>query len=133
MQKRLEQAESLLTRALPMLEKTLGSGDAEVARHFRHMSCVYSDQARYEDAANLLGRAITILEEALDAEHPEVADMIELRAGILEICNRNEEARASRKRVADIRRKLADDQDDPGMLKVLEQLPSLQCPPLQIS
>jgi tetratricopeptide (TPR) repeat protein len=107
LQKRLEQAENLLVRALPMIENALGPRDAEVARHFRQMSLVYRDRARYQDAAGLLAQGVEILEKALDSDHPEVAELLELRAGALDVCHRAEAARALRERAAEIRRKLA--------------------------
>ncbi len=66
-------AEALALPALPMLERLLGSENAEVAAATHELAIVYTHEGRYAEAAPLMERALAIREAVLGPEHPDVA------------------------------------------------------------
>jgi serine/threonine-protein kinase len=75
-------AASLLKKAIPVEERTHGSGSLEVARSKAALAIVLSQHERSDEADRLSLEALPILRAQLGEEHPEVADALDVHAGI---------------------------------------------------
>lgn len=78
------------------------------------VSGLYYDQARYSEASELLARAIGILEERGGPDQPDLPELLELRAEAQEACHTTKGGMELRQRAAEIRRKLAADDEPPA-------------------
>jgi CHAT domain-containing protein/tetratricopeptide (TPR) repeat protein len=76
-QGRAREAEPLLVRALPLIEKSFGAGHATVAEVLAGLGKVYIRQSRPSDAEPLFKRALAIQERLLDPDDPTLADTLE--------------------------------------------------------
>ncbi len=102
------EAESLLKRALAILEKALGPEHPRVATALNNLALVYKAQGRYTEAEPLQKRALAIFEKALGPEHPHVATSLENYAALLRKTGRSDEAAKMEARAKAIRAKHAE-------------------------
>ncbi|MET0400232.1 MAG: tetratricopeptide repeat protein [Longimicrobiaceae bacterium] len=77
-------ADSMLSMALPALEKTLGAYHHEVADAQTNLALLYSKRGEHDRADSLFRRAVTINEVTWGSEHPRVAFVMRNWAGALE-------------------------------------------------
>src|SRR5215475_13349880 len=63
-------------RAIPILEKTVGSETSDVAMALNNLAAVYQDRHRYPEAERAYQRALATDERVLGKRHPAVANII---------------------------------------------------------
>ena len=68
------QVESLLTQALAIRQKTLGSDHPDVAEGLNNLAVLYLAQGKYAQAEPLLTQALAIRQKTLGSDHPDVAE-----------------------------------------------------------
>ena len=72
-QGRLEEAEPLLTRALPLMKSSLGPDHPAVATGLNNLALVYAGQGRPSEAEPLFKQSLESMEKTSGLEHPNVA------------------------------------------------------------
>ncbi|MCB1740948.1 MAG: CHAT domain-containing protein [Gammaproteobacteria bacterium] len=95
-------AQPLLTRALAIRERALGSDHLLVASTLGNLGSVLQDLGRYAQAERHLQRAARIREQQLGATHPDVAQSLNNLAGLYDAQARYLEARTLYQRAIDI-------------------------------
>lgn len=106
--KHLDEAESLLRRALDLTEASFGKADPKVAICLTNLAAVIHQMNRGTEAEPLMRRALTIDEASFGATHPHIAVGLNNLAMLLHDTDRLSEAEPL------IRRALAIDEDSLG-------------------
>jgi tetratricopeptide (TPR) repeat protein len=89
---RYSEAEALVKRSLPMLEKNLGPNDPFVATALNFFAQLCEAQGRYADAEPLYKRSLAIREKVLGPEHPDVGTSLNDLAGLYKAQGRHAHA-----------------------------------------
>ena len=99
---RVEEAESLMRRALEIDEATFGEEHPIVAMHLNNLAMLLQDTNRFDEAEPLMRRALEIGLAAFGEKNPIVATNLNNLATLLQNTNRIEEAEPLMRRSLDI-------------------------------
>ncbi len=105
-QKKYTEAEPLLKRSLPIIEKVLGPEHADVATSLNVLADLYGSQGEYGVAEPLYRRSLAIREKALGPEHPDVATNLNNPSFLYDAQGKYGEAEGLDKRSLAIREKV---------------------------
>jgi len=89
-----ERAEDLYSRALQLLERSLGPDNPRIAPTIVNLSLVKRRLEKYAEAEALYRRALALQQGVLDPDHPEMARVLGGLAEVLRLQGKDEEAEA---------------------------------------
>ena len=99
---RLDEAESLIRRALAIAEASYGPERPKVAIALHNLAQLLQDTDHLDDAEPLMRRALTIDETSYGPEHPNVAIALNSLAKLLEATERLDEAEPPSRQTVEI-------------------------------
>ena len=92
LQGKIEKAEPLFWKALPLWAKSVGPTHSVMAKGLTSLGHIYEARQQFQKAAPLVKQALKVRESAYGRDHPNVTPSLEQYARILTRMNRQDEA-----------------------------------------
>ena len=98
----LQEAETVLRRALAIRERTLGTLHDDTANNLHNLANIISDRGKLEESLRLYAQAVEIWQEVEGPEHPDVATGLGAMATVRAKLGETDEAEALQRRALSI-------------------------------
>ena len=93
LQGKVERAEPYFWKALPVWAKTVGATHPKMAKGLTSLAYVYESKREYAKAEPLVKQALKVREKAFGVDHPNIVPSLEQYGALLNLMDREAEAR----------------------------------------